>query len=260
MLLQPAIVAAILARSWHWSILAALSGVLAVYAARQPLLVLARQRFVWKDRHPETADARKALFLVAFVSALAGAALLTRWPVELLVIMGSGAAAMTVVAVWAAVRNKARSVLVQIAGAAGLTASSVAIAASACGSIPHWTLWLWGAMALQASAAILVVHARLDARIRGAKNQKIETPTAAYVAQAALMLAALALAVRQEWMLAAAMALPAALNWFELTMRVARGEGLKTPLTTIGLRAMALSIAVNVLMAAGLWNRSGCAA
>jgi hypothetical protein len=53
MLLTPIICVAILARQWHWSELATLTAAFATLAAKDPMVVLARQRFVWRQRHPE---------------------------------------------------------------------------------------------------------------------------------------------------------------------------------------------------------------
>ena len=259
MLLQPVVVASILARGWHWSMVAALLGVVAVFLVRQPLIVLARQRYVWKNVHPETAVAWRWLAGLAVGGALVGAVLWTRWPFELLVTMAAGAAAMTGLAVWATIRNRQRSLWLQIASAAGLTASSVAIEASARGSVTPWALWLWGALALQAISAILVVHARLDAKIHSRKPgaRAVERPTAAFVSQAVLLIAAVTLASRHDWWLAAAMGLPGLLNWFEL-VQIRNNRTLDTPLKTIGFKAMGLSLAVNVLLIIGLWPRAGC--
>jgi hypothetical protein len=63
------------------------------------------------------------------------------------------------------VKNRQRSTLFQIASAAALTSSSLATSLSATGAIAPWCWWLWLLMAMQATAGILVVHARLDARI-----------------------------------------------------------------------------------------------
>jgi hypothetical protein len=57
MLLTPIVCVAILAREWRWCELAALTAAFATLAAKDPMVVLARQRFVWKQRHPETAAA-----------------------------------------------------------------------------------------------------------------------------------------------------------------------------------------------------------
>ena len=237
-MLQPCIVAAILARTWHWSMAAAIAGVVAVFLVRRPLIVLALQRYVWKNPHSETLEAGRWVLGLGLCASIIAALLFTRWPFDLLVIMGFGAIAMTVLAVWATLRNRQRSVPLQIASAAGLTSSAIALVASACGSVPSWAWWLWGALVVQATAAILTVHARLDARIQSRKVRGVlPRPTAAFTAQAVLILIAIGLGTRREWWLAAAMAIPALLNCFEL-VRVSRGKTLDTPLSIVGFRAV----------------------
>ena len=195
MLLQPVVAAAIPGCQWHWTMVAALAGIVAMFLIRQPLVVLARQRYVWKDIHPETALAWRWLAGLGACSALAGVALYGRWRLELLLLMGVGAAVMTVLAVWATIRNRQRPVWLQVVSAAGLTSSCVAIAAGASRLLETWVLWLWGVMALQATAAILVVHARLDAKIHAKLRVKKPSespfgwPYAAFAAQAALLVA-----------------------------------------------------------------------
>ena len=57
MVLAPIVCVAILAREWRWSELATLTAAFAALAAKDPMVVLARQRFVWKHGHPGTAAA-----------------------------------------------------------------------------------------------------------------------------------------------------------------------------------------------------------
>src|SRR5579862_6177801 len=54
MLLTPIFSVAILARAWHWSELAVLAAAFAAISAKDPAVVVVRQRFVWKQPHPET--------------------------------------------------------------------------------------------------------------------------------------------------------------------------------------------------------------
>ena len=109
---------------------------------------------------------------------------------------------------------------------------------------------------MQAAAAILVVHARLDARIHARKpGLPLERPTAAFLAQGVTLLAALTLAVRQEWWLAAALGIPGLLNSLELA-RLGDSRALETPLKTVGMRAMALSVLANGLLIVGMWQRT----
>ena len=56
MLFIPIICVAILSRTCRWAELATVTAAFAALASKDPLVVLARQRFVWKQRHPETAS------------------------------------------------------------------------------------------------------------------------------------------------------------------------------------------------------------
>src|SRR5438270_5102721 len=80
MLLIPFCSAAILAREWRWTELAALLAALSTFAAKDPLVVLARQRWVWKQLHPETEAARSWLLGTAPVIATCGVVLAIAWP------------------------------------------------------------------------------------------------------------------------------------------------------------------------------------
>ena len=57
MLLTPIVCVAILLHKWRWNELATLTAAFAALAAKDPMVVLARQCFVWKQQHPETASA-----------------------------------------------------------------------------------------------------------------------------------------------------------------------------------------------------------
>ena len=73
MLLQPFAAAAVVAAEWTPALGAALGAMLAVFLAREPLLVLARQRWVWREPRPETARARRWLSVELAAAAACGA-------------------------------------------------------------------------------------------------------------------------------------------------------------------------------------------
>src|ERR1017187_10659867 len=75
MLLIPIVCVAILAREWRWSELATLTAAFAALAAKDPMVVLARQRLVWKRGHPETAAAARRLAGWIVILILSGLAL-----------------------------------------------------------------------------------------------------------------------------------------------------------------------------------------
>ncbi len=165
MLFMPIVCAAVLAREWRWSEVATLTAAFSALAAKDPMVILARQRFIWKAQHPETAAAAQwfASWMVALI--VSGLALVFAWPLKTVVAMGLGVAVFSGLAIAVNVKNRQRSTLFQIASAVALTSSSLATSLSATGTIAPWCWWLWLLLALQATAGILVVHARLDARI-----------------------------------------------------------------------------------------------
>ena len=202
MLLTPIISVAILAREWRWSELATLAAAFAALAAKDPMVVLARQRFVWKQSHSETAAA--ARWFAGWVACLilSGLVLLISWPLKAIILMGLGVGVFSALAIAVNVKNHQRSTLFQIASAVALTSSSLATCLSATGAIAPWCWWLWSLMAMQATAGILVVHARLDARIaaRGTAIASDQFRRAAQVSLGVLFCAAVIAAIlRRGW-------------------------------------------------------------
>ncbi len=253
MLFTPIVCAAILARGWHWAELATFTAAFAALAAKDPLVVLARQRFVWKQPHPETAIAARWFAGWTALLGLSGVVLLAVWPFKAVVAMGSGVAVFSALAIAVNVRNRQRSTLFQIASAVALTSSSLATSLSATGTIQHWCWWLWVLLALQASAGILVVHARLDARIalRSAVRGTQEFRHAAQIAVLVLALAAVALRILGHGWIAAALLIAGAGYAYDL-YRQRDSAALQMPLTTVGQRALALSSVFAVLLIVGL--------
>ncbi|MCC7235966.1 MAG: YwiC-like family protein [Bryobacterales bacterium] len=252
MLVQPAVCAALIAWRWHWVVIPALAAAAAMFLVREPLVVLARQKWVWRDAKPETPVARRWVLSLAPVMATCGALMAMRWQISWLIAFGAGAVAMTVYAVWMTVKNRQRSVSLQIISAFGLASTGMAVAMSLEDTVSQWAAWLWLLSAAQAAAGILVVHTRLESRI-SAKARRAESPV--YIRAAWVMQAVMAsLGVAAWWVspvAAAAMLLPAAVHVYEL-MTIRTEKAMATPLRTIGFRAMGLSIAVSVLLVIGL--------
>jgi hypothetical protein len=142
-------------------------------------------------------------------------------------------------------------VWLQLASALGLTGSSVAAAMAATGTIPPWCWWLWGLSAAHAAAGILVVHARLDARIATKQKQAAPGRNPAYLAQALLGALIPVALVKSPW-LGAALLISAAEHLWTLA-RLDRPQVAQTPLRTVGLRALALSVGYSALLITGLW-------
>jgi hypothetical protein len=254
MVITPIVCAAILARSWHWAELATLAAAFAALAAKDPLVVLMRQKFVWKQPNPSTPIAARWFAGYALVLAVSGLVLLREWPLVAILAMGAGVVAFSLLAIWVNVKNKQRSTLFQIASAAALTSSSLATCLSATGAISQWCWWLWGLLALQATAGILVVHARLDARIalRGKAPASQQFRSAAFVAVAALAGGAVAMLILHRWWLAPALALAAAGYAYDLRRQQNAAE-LQRPLMSVGRQALTLATVYAALLVAGLW-------
>ncbi len=255
MLLTPIVSVAILARSWHWSELAVLAAAFAAMAAKDPAVLLVRQRLVWKQRSPELPAAARWFTGWSVVLISSVAFLLATWPLKAFLAMGAGIAAFGLVTVFVNVKNRQRSTLFQILSAAALTSTALATCIAATGSIAPWCWWFWALIAMQASAGILVVHARLDARIAQRKSiaGSLQFRRAAQAAVVLLLSAALAAAILKNAWIALALAL-AALGYAYDLMRQKRPVSLQMPLKTVGLQALTLSILYSGLLIAGLWK------
>jgi hypothetical protein len=257
MLMIPIVCAAILARQWRWSELAALTAAFAALAAKDPMVTLARQRFVWKQPHPETAVAASWFAGWTVLLCLSGLVLLMTWPFKAIVAMGLGVGAFSALAIAVNVRNHQRSTLFQIASAAALTSSSLATSLSATGGIAPWCWFLWLLLALQATAGILVVHARLDARVAmrrpASGTEKSERfRRAAQISIATLACAAAATALLGHAWVTLALLTPVVGYWYDLRLQQ-HAENLQLPLKSVGQRALALSSLFAVLLIVGFW-------
>jgi len=254
MLFIPIVCAAILAREWRWAELATLTTAFAALAAKDPMVILARQRLVWKQRHPETSAAQRWFVGWMVVLILSGLALLRAWPIRAILPMGLGVAVFSVLAIAVNVKNRQRSTLFQIASAAALTSSSLAISLSATATIAPWCWWLWLLLALQATAGILVVHARLDARIaiRGTAPASNQFRRAAVVSLTVLTGAAVTAAILgHDWI---ALALLLAVGGYGYDLLQQRSPAaLQLSLKKVGQRALALSSLFAFLLIIGFW-------
>ncbi len=254
MLFTPMVCATILARGWRWTEIAAFTAAFAALAAKDPMVILARQKFVWKQMRPETPAAARWFAGWMLMLALSGGVLLLTWPLRATLALGAGVAAFSVLAVVVNVKNRQRSTLFQIASAVALTSSSLATSLSATGAIQKWCWWLWLLLALQAATGILVVHARLDARIalRNAAKATQEFRSKAKLAVAILAASAVGAGVLHHGFIAAAL-LVAALGYAYDLYSQRDASDLQRPLTSVGQRALALSSVFSILLIAGLW-------
>ena len=259
MLLTPIVCAAILARQFHWAELATLVAAFSALALKDPAVVLFRQWFVWKQPNTETRNAARWFALWFLLLALSGLYLLFTWPLKGTLALGLGVALFSILAVFVNVKNRQRSTLFQIVSAAALTSTSLATALSATGEIPLWCWCLWPLLAMQAATGILVVHARLDARIAARKNLPASRQyrRAATVAIFVLGFAAIASAlIGQSWgrfSIAAALLIAAIGYAYDLRSQK-NPAALQLPLTSVGQRALALSSLYAILLMIGLWG------
>jgi hypothetical protein len=255
MLLQPFLGALMVERRLSWAVAPALAAVVLVFLVREPLTVLARQRWVWRNRHLESDVARRYLWVEFALLAAAGVALLAVWPLPMMAMLGGGAAVLTVLAVYMTVKNRQRSLWLQALSAAGLSASGLAACLAVEPSIPRWAWWFWALHGAHFLGTILVVHARLEARIAARKPESADA--AAFLAlrreaallSGALVLAAVSIAARHPWY-AAALLVSEAAHLYDLGI-MSTPEALATPMMTVGKRALAVSLAFTVLAVLG---------
>lgn len=253
MLLFPFVSAAILTRNWTWTFIPATLCVLGVFLLREPLVILARQRYVWVNRHPETEDARRSLLTLGIVLGGAGFWLLLAVPLGWLLALGAAAVLLAVIYIYGAIHNLQRSPLLQIVGAAGLTISGV-LAYLAGNRLPDESLaLLLSAHLIHNAGGVLVVHARIEAARAHRGRQKQETKaTAAVIWMIVHALAAGTLAWRGQPALGAALAIPWAVHALDLA-RLRNPTFLQVPLRRVGFRELALSTAFAIAVLVALW-------
>ncbi len=256
MLFTPMACVAILARTWHWVELATVVAAFAAMSVKDPVVLLLRERFVWKRAHADGPAARKWAAIWSVLLVASGVVLLMTWPLVAVVAMAGSLGAFSGLAVWVNVKNKQRSTLFQILSAAALTSSSLAMSLSAKGAIAGWCWWLWALLGAQAATGILVVHARLDAKIalKGKVADDGKFRRAAMVAIAVLVCGAfyMLFSAHRPWLAVALMF--AALVYSNDLRAQLNPENLEMPLMRVGRRALAMSSLYAALLIVGLWG------
>lgn len=259
LLLQPFVIAVILARFWDWRVLPALALVLLGFILKDPLVVLARQRWVWRAPNPQTPVAARWLVYELIGIAICLLPLLPTTPLLPFAALALAALAMTGVAVWFTLRNKQRSVTLQIVSAGGLTTSALLVALLDTGLVPAWAWQLWAVLSLHAAAAILTVHARLRMKIaaKGSAPKRGAPDTnprrAAAWAQVSQVGAAGVSVLAGAPLLALPLLVSAASGWAELR-RLGVPANLDEPLKRVGYRALAVSVTHALLLIGALWS------
>jgi hypothetical protein len=259
MLLQPFLGSWIALKTFAWPVLPALAAVLGMFLIREPLLVLARQKWVWREQKPETAAARRRLAFELAGLLAAGVWLLAVWPWWIVIVIGGAAGALTAAAVWVTILNRQRNAWFQALSAAGLSSSCVPACLALTGTIPSWCWWWWALHAAHFLGGILVVHLRLEARIQARTSPAGPAPAylamrrRAAAAAMALAGAGAALALEGQLCYAAAMLFSGAVHARgAYTAHTAASVAL--PMASVGKRALAVSIVFTLLMIAGVWR------
>lgn len=256
MLLQPFAGALIVLHSIAWPVIPALTCVLLVFLIREPLVVLARQAWIWRDPHPETFEARRQLWRLAPTLALAGLFLFLAWPWWIVAAMGAGAVLLTWLAVWMTLQNRQRAAWFQVVSATGLSSSCVVACLAVTGAVPAWCWWWWALHSVHFLASILVVHVRLEARIQSRRGGPVLSPAylamrrEAVIAQALLLIGAVVLATLWQPFYAAAAVLSGLVHLRDL-YSAHMAEAIAMPMMQVGRRALAVSIGFTLLMVAG---------
>jgi hypothetical protein len=254
MVLQPFLGAWLALLEFSWSVIPALACVLLVFLVREPLLVLARQRWIWRERHPETRKAQTTALIELALLALSAGALLWAWPLAWLIALGLAAALLTGLAIYVTIHNRQRAVWFQTLSAAGLSGSCLAACLSITGGIPEWCWWWWALHAAHFLTGILVVHVRLDARIQARRGAPAATGgrREAVVVQGLVALAAAALLLDGRILYGSLLALSAAVHFRGLAT-AHTPAAIATPMTRVGLRALAVSIVFTLILVSGVW-------
>ncbi|MCS6953242.1 MAG: YwiC-like family protein [Bryobacterales bacterium] len=252
MFLLPFFAGLVAAGDLRWEALPALVAVLGIFLMQEPLLVLLRQRYVWKERRESTADAAFSLTWLLPLWTVSVGILFWRLPWQPLVALGLLAAALAGLRAVFTLSNRQRFVLLQLLEAAGL--SSTALLAYLCAGrgLPRAAWLLWGVFSLHHAAALFVIRARLEAitASRGRAAQRAFRITA-WCGQAAVLGAAVLALVEGNPRLAAAFAVPFAFHTRDLLL-LDHPAVLGTPLTRVGWREVAISLAFAALVASAM--------
>jgi hypothetical protein len=233
----------------RWDAWAALAAILGTFLAQEPLLILLRQRYVWQERREETAN---AVFTLAWLVPLwlASVALLFwRLPWRPLAALGVLAAALTALRAACVLSRRQRFVALQLVEACGLSSTALLAFLAAQGALPPAAWLLWGVFSVHHAAALFVIRARLEA-ITAARGRAAQRSfrMAAWCGQAAVLAAAVVSLASGRPTLAAAFAIPFALHVRDLLL-LDHPAVLRTPLTRVGWREVAVSLGFSALAA-----------
>jgi hypothetical protein len=226
---------------------------LVAFIIREPLVVLARQRWVWRDTQPETAVAKRVLAWEIPLLLACGVFLWTSLPKVPLAALAAMGLIMTGAAVWMTLKNRQRSTALQIVSAFGLSSGAFLGALAGVHELPPWVWALWLVLSLHSFVGVLVVHARLELRIRTSKELHPSTALrVAYVAVGILVVPAIWAASTWSYALAGAIAISIMVHLIEL-YQLGRDEAMRERLQRVGLRILGTSLLHSALTVAALW-------
>jgi hypothetical protein len=248
--LQPFVCAAILGRRWDWLYIPVAILVLTAFVMREPLLILARQKWIWKEAKSESVVARRCLLWQLPLSAVLGAVCLAFLPAVTFLILALVAMTITFLATWMALHNRQRSIALQIVSSLGLTSTGLLAALVAVRSLPDWSWLLCGLLALHATASIVVVRTRLELR-SGARAQTLARW--AWALQVALGCLAVWLVLCGRPGLALVVGFTAVVGTAEM-LRLRSPGALAEPLREVGFRALGASLAHSAFSVVVLWQ------
>lgn len=255
MLLQPFIGTVIVLGLVNPQLFFTLACVVLTFLIREPLLTMARQKWVWREPRPETAVARRN-FAIQLVLLIGAASQLARvWPMSALLGLGGVAGALTVFSVTMTVHNRQRELWFQALVAAGLGLSGIAACIALLGSVPGWA-WAWWALhTAHFWTGIMVVHVRLQARIDAKHTPGVISPalrglsTNAKIVQGVVAIGALVLIAYKQYFYGMALLMSSAVHFRDIASAPLQKE-VEMTMDSVGRRALLVSAAFTAILIA----------
>ncbi len=180
-------------------------------------------------------------------------ALLAHLPPVPLLLLGGGAALLTLAVLYFSVHNYQRHPALQIASVIGLTASSLLAYLAARGQLDGTAFWIWTRSAAHGSASVLVVRARLEAIVAARSSSPAGFPLThrrhALLAQTGILLLWGALAIGGKPWLILPFLPPLALHGWELA-HLGSGKARRTSLRRVGYMQLGASVSFCFLLIA----------
>ncbi len=266
----PFVTGALVAGEWaNLRMLAATLAVISIFLLRTPLQVVWRYRAAARQsanqnraavtrtaqaaERPDLTNARFSLAAYTSVAIGAGTYLLLTLPLAPLLWMACGAAILILAILFLAVRNYQRYPALQIVSAIGLTASSLPGYLAARGHLDAFAFWIWLLCAVDSSASVLVVHARLEEIVASRKPGSSPLPHRrdAILAQAGLWIFLTILATQGRPWLILPFLPTSVLHWWDL-WQLGSPTRQRISMQRVGLMQLVASIAFCVILIAVL--------